>query len=227
MGASFSNRFKRLFLLLWVMWAGSIGSLPAHPAVSSVRSPNPPDNETAIARLISRPILTILRQHVSPSIPLLVEVTDTSSEVLQHWIRQVIEDSSLKNNFIVYKKPGEHLNLYFSLRVTRPVVRVTYRLKGRKWVFFTRKVERTVRVGFHVQLISPEQQIVYSQRLEQQYRDEIPGNAFKNLENPLLPFTSGTKESSTFINKIVEPVLISGATITVVYLFYILRSGKK
>lgn len=223
----FSNRFWKLLVLLGVMWIESSGGLATLAAASAVRTSPPPDNETAIARLISRPILTLLQPHVQAPMPLLIDISDTSDEVLQHWMRQVIEDSMLKNNFIVYKKPGKHLNLYFSLRVTRPLIRVTYRLKGRKWLLFTRKVERTVRVAFHVQLISPEQQIVYSQKLEQQYRDEIPGHALKKLENPLLPFTSGTKESSTFINRIVEPVLISGATITVVYLFYILRSGRR
>ncbi len=216
------NLLIGLFLLTY--WSGAEAIAPEKDGGTS-----PPENAAVLARLFSGAVLAAMERHLLPSAPLVIEIQneDNDDPSLKRWLQQVLEDSSVKNNFIVYKRVGKPLNLNFYVYLGRPEVQITYRSRGRKWLLFSREYEREVRVGFHLQIISPEQKIVYSGQVERDFVDRISPGEVDRVENPELPFTVGTKATSAFINKIVEPVLISGATLTVIYLFYILRSGRR
>jgi hypothetical protein len=56
--------------------------------------------------------------------------------------------------------------------------------------------------------------------------DLVPDTGIERVENSILPFTIGVKVEQKFLKRILEPAIVTMATIGVVYLFFSLRSGS-
>lgn len=139
---------------------------------------------------------------------------------------QNLTDSCLAQKYLVYSSPDSGISYGYALEISGARVQIQYHSAGRHWLFFKKGVRRTFAGDFHLQAMRPDQQIIYSRRVTVSYQDTIPAGLLEEVENPDLPFTQGTKSDSSVIKRWLEPVLITATTITLIYLFYSLRSTK-
>ena len=206
-----TNKFKHYFLPLF-----SVLSLAAGYAQTDV-----PRNQDVLSQLLIPSTIAILTD--SLQIDSGVVINSERNAVFENWIVQILTDSCLSKNFLVYSD-ADSSKMKHKIMVSSPFSEIAYRSAGRKWLFFKKGLHRDVQGGYRLQVENPGGRLIYSGNITGQYSDVMLSGAQKNVENPDLGFTKGTKSSSSFIKRWLEPVIITAATATVVYLFYTLRS---
>ena len=122
-----------------------------------------------------------------------------------------ITESTDKSAFLV------SLNSWFSF--------IRYTPK-KKFPFFSTKYLREISGSFGFNITAALGDIMISKNFEYSYSDLVKGDQINLIENPNIPFSTGTKKESGIIKRLVEPALVTAATITVIYLLYSLRSDS-
>lgn len=183
-----------------------------------------PTNQEVLSRLFTAPVLTLLADSLPPSGTLVIR--DSPGGGLAAWLIQNLTDSCLAQKYLVYSSPDSGVSYDYALEISGARVQIQYHSAGRRWLFFKKGVRRTFTGDFHLRVIRSDRQILYSRQMPVSYQDVIPAGLLERVENPDLPFTQGTKSGSSVINRWLEPVLITATTITLIYLFYSLRSNK-
>ncbi len=189
------------------------------PVLSQAR---PAGNETVIAGLLVPSMLEMIRQAVPPEQS--VTVQPLMPDAFSQWLSQILLDSCLQRNYFVYSAADSAVPGAFVIKVGEGQTRITYESAGKKLLFFNKGVRRQVNAHSRLILENTRGRVLFSEIITGEYRDVIAGSQREKVENPQYPFTMGTKKTSPFINRWLEPVLITAATSTVIYLFYSLRS---
>jgi hypothetical protein len=181
-------------------------------------------NQEIISRIFNNPVIQILTDSLNISGSLAIR--SAQPEFLSSWIAQNLTDSCLERNFLVYSPPDSINIADYSVVISDPQVETTYRSAGRRWLFFKKGIERSVQGEYHLLITNKEHRVLISRQISGFEKDVIHEGSINQIEAENLPFTKGTKIGSTFIKRWLEPVIITAATMTVVYLFYTLRSEK-
>lgn len=183
-----------------------------------------PTNQEVLSRIFTAPILKLLTDSLPPAAPLVIR--ESPGKGLEAWLIQNLTDSCLAQKYLVYSSPDSGVSYGYALEISGAGVQIQYHSAGRRWLFFKKGVRRTFEGDFHLRALRPDRQVLYSRRVAVAYQDVIPAGLLERVENPDLPFTQGTKSGSSVINRWLEPVLVTATTITLIYLFYSLRSTK-
>jgi len=86
------------------------------------------------------------------------------------------------------------------------------------------KHNRKVTIEFYLKILSSGNQVLLSNDIKETYSDTIFVNKIKYIENTNFPFTIGNR-SKSLVSKLLEPLLVSLITGTVIYIFYSFRSN--
>lgn len=183
-----------------------------------------PANQEVISRIFVTPFLEILSDSLNVNGTISIE--SASKGLLSNWTAQILTDSCLRKKILVYSPPDSGEIADYSIVVSDPRVQITYQSAGRRWLLLRKGVNRWIEGGYHLQITDREHRVLVSQYIAGSEEDLVPNNAIDAIESDALPFTKGTKLHSPFIKRWLEPVIITAATMTVVYLFYSLRSKK-
>lgn len=189
------------------------------PALSQAR---PAGNEAVIAGLLVPSMLQVISRTVPPQQSL--TVTSMTPDAFSQWLSQILLDSCLQRNYFVYSAADSAAKGAFVVKVGEGHANILYKSAGKKFLFFNKGIRRQVNAQSRLVLLNAQGRVLISETIGGEYSDVIPGSHKEKVENPQYPFTKGTKKASPFINRWLEPVLITVATSTVIYLFYSLRS---
>jgi len=184
----------------------------------------PPTNQEIISRMFVTPFLELLSD--SLNIDGAISIKSAQNELFSNWTAQILTDSCLRKKILVYSPPDSGEAADYSIVVSDPRVQITYQSAGRRWLVFRKGLNRRIEGGYHLKITDRERRVLVSRYIAGFEQDIVPNNAIEAIESDALPFTKGTKLGSTFIKRWLEPVIITAATMTVVYLFYSLRSQK-
>ncbi len=181
-----------------------------------------PVNEDVIADLLVKSTLEKLKTNLPEAEA--ITIYAASGNQFESWFQQILTDSCLQHNYLVYSYPKKDSADAILLEISGTAVEINYKSTGRKWLFGSKGFQRIIASKSHLQFRNKENQVLFSQEISGEYQDVIPGNFLKSAENEALPFTKGTKSADPFIKRWLEPVIITASTMTVGYLFYTLRS---
>lgn len=195
---------------------------------SAASRAQPPSNQELLAKLFITPVLNVLSDSLKAdhASRLVIAPPMPSGDSLNVWLQQILTDSCLSRNYLVYSTPDSAVGRERIITIETPRARIRYTPGGRKWLFFGGRHKRSVESHFHLTVTDGQHQVLYSRPFSGSYQDVIAGSAVAVVEKDPFRFTKGTKSGSKFIKRWLEPVLITAATTTVFYMFYSLRSDK-
>lgn len=143
---------------------------------------------------------------------------------LSEWMRKSLVDSTLRRGYSVYVEPNNAPDSAIVVEITDQSITFEYESIGHKWLFFNKGYRRSVASGFHISITEPDGKVLLSQQFSENFEDTVSN--INAIEDEKLIFARGKKINSSLGKRLIEPVLITASTITMVYLFYSLRSGK-
>lgn len=185
-----------------------------------------PSNRQLAVRLMVEPALQHIYHYSSlSSAPqaLLFPPNESDSE-LSRWFRQSLIDSCVARDYTVFVNSSNARDSLISVEIAQPDITFEYRSAGRRWVFFNKGYLRQVKSDFHLSIKTEQGRVLLSRRFNDEFQDGIKD--INAIEDKDLTFTKGRKTGSAIAKRLLEPALITAATVTMVYLFYSLRSGK-
>lgn len=180
-------------------------------------------NEAIATKLLVEESLQKIYLHTPKTLNLVIEVSGENPEI-SGWIQQNIIDSCIVQNYSVYVKSDDSIDSALVVDILDPNITFEYHSLGNKWLFFNKGYKRVCTSNFHISIRENNGMVLMSQNVDNNVADTLSN--IRKVENKKLAFTSGKKFDSLIGKKLIEPVLITASTITMVYLFYSLRSGK-
>lgn len=210
-------RSAGFFMLTLLVWGGLLPSL--HP--QSV----PLTNEEVIRRLFMSSTLKVLKDTLQADKQAL-QLKSDGNEPLASWLIRNLTDSCLANKFLVYSSADSQSRAQLVVQLSSPEVVIEYRGAGKKMLVFSKGMKRSIAGKYHLQIIGKSGNILFSRMMHMNYQDRLPAGSYSVVEDRALPFTHGTKKQSALLKRWLEPVVITATTMSVIYLFYTLRSNK-
>lgn len=180
-------------------------------------------NEVVAKNLIVEESLKRIYLHIPKYSKLVIKVSEERPEISK-WIQQNIIDSCIVQNYSVYINSDDPKDSALVVDISNPNITFEYHSLGSKWLFFKKGYKRVCKSSFHFSIRDHNRMVITSQNFTNSFSDTLSN--ISKVENEKLTFTVGKKFDSLIGEKIIEPVLITASTITMVYLFYSLRSGK-
>ncbi len=204
--------------LQWLV-LGILGSLLLTSLMAQSR---PLTNEELLKQQFVPAVVDTLTNGLPPEVGVVMTIEPQST--FSRWIHQELTRQFLRKKFRVYKTVTPDVN--YRIRVNRLKTVIVYRPVSRNWLGRVSRWQRTIEVSGQLEVVSDREEVRLLQPLTWVYADTVRQNP-GTLENPELPFTRGTVEDTTRWQRWVEPILISVATITVVTLFFTIRSQQR
>lgn len=183
----------------------------------------PLSNEEIAKKLLVEPALQQIYFHAPKSSRLIIQKHGENSD-LSTWMEQSLIDSCFAHDYPVYFKLADSMDSTMVVEIAQPDITFTYHSMGKKWLFFNKGYKRVITSSFHISIKGENGKVLLSQNFSDNFADTLSN--ITEIENAKLLFTKGKKIKSSIGKQLIEPVLITASTITVVYLFYSLRSGK-
>ncbi len=208
----FRKTYRRIALIVWII-------LPA-----PLFSQSPPSNETILREKLLAPVLeeVVLRVPARGKVAFQTKIKAGLAE----WLVRNLSDSCLSRNYLVYSPPPQDSGKVYRVELSDVNIKLIYRARGGRLGIWGGGWERRINMSLHLAITKPDGQMLVSRNVAGTWQDRIQSKDISQIENPNLPFTVGTKSDSRFIKRWLEPVLVTGATATVVYLFFSLRSDR-
>lgn len=182
-------------------------------------------NEDILYKILISPLFEQITESASKENPLYFSL-NAGNSLSDRWVNQILIDSCVSAGYSVYFSTDTLNASGSSVGISNTIFDISYRPVDKKWFFLTKNYERNVNCSVHISILDSLGKVILSEQINNSYQDKFKKNDVKHLENDSLPFTKGNLKESNFGKKILEPVLITTATLTVVYLFYSLRSGN-
>lgn len=139
------------------------------------------------------------------------------------WISEQLRSEILSRKIILIDT--ENRTSQNAIIIENIETQLTYRGKNKSIFFKYKNYEREIIVFLSFYLKDENEEILFNFSDEMRNVDIVPRTEMENIENKLLPFTMGQKVESKFMKRLLEPIIVSVATLGVVYLFFSLRSG--
>lgn len=167
-----------------------------------------------------------------PSTTLFIKNLDANSNI--SWF--------IENRIVhILKSLGFHDEIYvgdpdFSNRDGKTTLRLDYKVLDLKVKYMKREdggflgsgsnqINRQITVGLLVRVVKvPEDALILSEERWKNYNDWINEDQISTVENSNLPFTSGEFKYNKNSKNLLEPLLVTGVTGIIVFLFFSLRS---
>jgi len=181
-------------------------------------------NETVIANLLAPQALKSITKIIRPGQRIRFNTGKNSDA--DRWLAQILTDSCLERNYLVYSSADSVAETDFVIEIANVKTKISYRPAGQKLLILNKGFRRSVTAEFRLIISDQHSRIWVNKQFKAEYTDIIPASVIRDVENKGKSFTTGTKKQSTFINRWLEPVIITTATATVVFLFYSLRSDN-
>jgi hypothetical protein len=143
---------------------------------------------------------------------------------ISSWMKRCLIDSAVKAGYAVYTQLEEAPDSAAIVEIADANIKFEYESIGNKWLFFNRGYNRSAEGDFHISIRKKNGKVLFSQQVHKDFADTLSSTDM--VENGELVFTKGKKTDPSLGKRLIEPVLITASTITMVYLFYSLRSGK-
>ena len=182
------------------------------------------NNKEVAEKLLIKTTLNFLSNYVSESEKIKI-ISDESTE-FSIWILQSLIDTSVNYGFQVYTKTDSVSIIDNEIILSEESITYNYSSLGTKWLFKNKGFRREVEGELHLTIRENDGKVVFSRIISEIYQDTITSKSIKHIEDPNLSFTKGEKHNSSFSKKVIGPVIFTAATLTVVYLFYSLRSNN-
>lgn len=186
-----------------------------------------PSNEDIAKKLLVETALEQVYLHAGEFGTLVFPDVRSGAEnsALSAWMQQNLIDSAIAADYSVYLETDESPDSAIAVEITDQNITFEYVSIGNKWLLFNKGYKRNVKSGFHISMREEKNgRVLLSQQFSKNFEDTVSNIGV--IENEELVFTRGKKLNSALGRRLIEPVLITAATITMVYLFYSLRSGK-
>ena len=137
-------------------------------------------------------------------------------------IRSAVTRSFLERNMDIYvSSDGADTIMSFSLTEATLVYGRTFS----ESFLGTKKVERTITVKADITLMTKAaQRMLFSSEIIRAVTDTVLLSDVALLDDPTVPFTAVTHPATSFIDSVIEPVIITIASAVAVYLFFTIRS---
>jgi hypothetical protein len=186
-----------------------------------------PSNEDIAEKLLVETAVKQVYLHANKFGTLVFPNVRTGGEysALSEWMQQSLIDNAISADYSVYLETGDPPDSAIAVEITGQNITFEYESIGNKWLFFNKGYKRSVKSGFHISIREEKNgKVLLSQQFSENFEDTVSNIAV--IEDEKLTFTKGKKLNTSLGKRLIEPVLITAATITMVYLFYSLRSGK-
>jgi len=192
----------------------------------SVYSNSIPSNEDIAKKLLVETALEQVYLHATEFGTLVFPNMPTAGEnsALSIWMQQSLIDSAIVADYSVYLEASDSPDSAIAVEINDQTITFEYESIGNKWLFFNKGYKRSVKSDFHMSIREENGKVLLSQQFSENFEDTVSN--IDVLEDEKLDFTRGKKINSSLGKLLIEPVLITASTITMVYLFYSLRSGK-
>jgi len=148
-----------------------------------------------------------------------VRSSDTS------WVaRNTIVEALKKLNYSVFllSSAGEARGAAIDLGIVE--MRVRYGDAFRESFLGTRKTERTISTTISANVRNAQNEVLFAGAISKAYKDTVNVSQVPELESPSIFFTHGELRGTEFLEEVLEPIIIVGASAVVVYLFFTVRS---
>lgn len=141
------------------------------------------------------------------------------------WLaRNTIAEVLKKMNYSVYfSAPGGEAG-GASIDIGIVETKVQYGKTFREGFLGKRKTERTISTIVSASVRSAQNEILFAGDVSRASKDTVNVSDVSDLENPSLSFTHGDPPDAGFLDEVLEPIIIVGASAVVVYLFFTVRS---
>ncbi len=181
-------------------------------------------NETIIANLLVAQALESITEIIRPGQRIQIKASENTDA--NRWLTQILTDSCLERNYLVYSSPDSAAKTDYVIEIADVKTKISYHPTGQKLLILKKGYRRSLTAEFRQIIRDKNSRIWMDKQFKEEYSDVIPASVISDVENKEKRFTTGTKKQSTFINRWLEPVIITTATATVVFLFYSLRSDN-
>ncbi len=203
----------------WIHAIAGIILVLTGPAMSQ---PPAPGNLHILQQLIIAPLVQTIQHSVPPRETVYLSVS--GERELAEWVQETAIPLLLAKKIRVYKINNDNVN--YRIMVTGITARIMYRPLARNWLTQVVQWQRTITVGGKMEVLTTAGEVKGIYPLTSSFSDTLAVNP-RTLETPEYPFTKGNTTDATRWKKWVEPILISAATITVVALFFTIRSQRR
>jgi hypothetical protein len=141
------------------------------------------------------------------------------------WLaRNTIVEALKKLNYTVYlPSPGSE-GRGASIDIGIVETKVRYGKTFRESFLGGRKTERTISTIVSASVRNVQNEILFAGGVSREYKDTVNVSDVSDLENPLISCTHGEPPDADFLDELLEPIIIVGASAVVVYLFFTVRS---
>ncbi len=184
-----------------------------------------PSNLEVLEKLLVKPMVSMVDSLVPADQPLLIR--NEMETPLGNWITAELRRQFLQRNLDVrYPQDEEVSEAHYTLVLEESYAKIFYRGVDTDLLLRTSKYQRLLdtMLSFYIRNIN--ESIAFSDSKTVSYSDTVSRSEMNEIENKLLSFTRGEKTGSSFIQKVFEPLVVTVATVGVVYLFFSLRSSS-
>jgi hypothetical protein len=182
-----------------------------------------PSNLELLQGMIPRPVLEAV-DSLSLA-PVQIVIKSESNSEINNWLVQQIRKELLAKNFsLLDKSDTSGVDLTIVIEDLQSVIK--YRGIHHDLLLRVSKYERSIETFLTFYIKNNKESILYTYSKRNEQKDVLSRSQLKAVESTFFPFSQGQKIESEIMNKLIEPVIITAATVGVVYLFFSLRSGS-
>lgn len=184
----------------------------------------PPSNLRVLEQAVLPSIMAVLDSLAPPAETIMV--TYHPGDELAAWMARRLQAHLLDRHWTVYDTAAGRPDPALIVRLEKAPVEIEYRVARRNLLGRASRYTRNIRGEVEYQILSSDGQVLRVKIHPISYRDDIPRSALGKIENNDYPFSRGIRRESGLYKWILEPAIVTVSTFTVVYLFYVLRSGS-
>jgi hypothetical protein len=203
---------------------GLVLLLPFLFVVNLFAQQQPKTNLQLMQEIITPKLFSPIKQSIPSGKSIVIRAA--SDDECSQLFAKILTDSCVQANYLVYSSADSAEIPVYRVILTDAECSVVYYPQKRKWLVGKLTYLREIGVSTHLQIANPASQILVSRQVSERFTDKIASDAIADVENPNFSITKGTKTSKGGFNRWVEPILLSAATIAVIFSFYSLRSNN-
>ncbi|MGH1363939.1 MAG: hypothetical protein ACRBF0_10310 [Calditrichia bacterium] len=207
------------FSLLLLIFATLVASILSSPLQAQYAGKS---NDVLVSELLTERILPVIEEKLVNPSPL--RFTTPKPSPLATWIEAKLTEACLQKEYVVYSS-ADSVKTISLVRFSNPQVKIVYQAAARSWNLRTSEYSRDVMLTMQLEVVDANGVVQASIPIEEIYADRISRSDFASLQKSPFSFLRGTKKDSGLIKRWLEPVAMTAATMTVIYLFYSLRSN--
>jgi hypothetical protein len=182
-----------------------------------------PSNLDLLQGMIAQPVLEAV-DSLSP-LPVRIMIESESSSEINDWLVQQIRKELLAENFELLDK-GDTTLVDMTIVIEDLKSVIIYRVIDHDLLLRVSKYERDIETLLTFYIKNNRESILYTYSKRNEQNDVLSRSQLELVENTFFPFSQGQKIGSGIMKKLIEPAIVTVATVGAIYLFFSLRSGS-